>query len=144
MATLATLQAPAQRRSDSGSSCNGPEIFYEASVDAQTERGDGKRSSHMGMGQHEQRQEIADGTEKPSPMPDRTGTHLFTITERSSITTMKTLPPNTTFQHHIISARQQIPELAPMTTAGLGSLKRRQFLSLDDDAINKIHATSDV
>ena len=73
-----------------------------------------------------------------------TGTRLFTITERASVTTMKTLPSNGTFQRRIFSA-QHIPNREDqLRTDGVNSLRRRDRFSLDEDALQKLHVSSNV
>lgn len=72
------------------------------------------------------------------------GTELFTITEKSSVTTMKTLPVDGTFQRRIISARPQTGRDTRLPSGDINSLRRRDRFSLDEDALQKLHLASDV
>lgn len=136
MSAFAALQSPTERASRSSSSRSVSEAFYDPSVEPTLERG--------GLVAQVKEADKTNVEREHSGAWDNTGTRLFSITERSSVTTMKTLPPDATFQRHIISARQQIPSIAPAQTESNGSVKRRQCLSLDDQALHKMHAAKDL
>lgn len=75
---------------------------------------------------------------------DMAGTQLFTITEKPSVTTMKTLPLDGTFQRRIISAQPQVTFGAGDFSDNVNSLRRRDRFSLDEHALQKLHLASDV
>lgn len=80
-----------------------------------------------------------------APLHHGGGTELFTITERSSVTTMKTLPFNATFQRHIISAQQRhVPAGQIGVDDKRDSLRRRECFSLEEQIGHKLHQDSDV
>ncbi|KAK3707575.1 hypothetical protein LTR37_012070 [Vermiconidia calcicola] len=84
---------------------------------------------------------LASRSSKPQRVP--AGTPLFTITEQKSVATLATVPSNLTFQRRILSLQH------PASTAALsgsgrkddhhGSVRRRQCVSLDETAIQKLH-----
>lgn len=65
------------------------------------------------------------------------GTQLFTITERSSATTMKTLPLDGTSQRRIASARPDISGAIPPQPPCPQTLRHRDCFSVDERAMQK-------
>ena len=141
MNTSPALPPPAQHANTPNASPSGSDSFFEAHAAPQPSLSENEEPSKTQYGHDGQSEILRPIRAGDIQIWENQGTHLFTITERSSVTTMKTLPNNTTFQHRITRAQQPPtnPNIDQLRLDFDSSLRRRQALSLDDQALHKLH-----
>lgn len=143
---LHLLPPPALPPTVSNASSSGSESFFEASPVPHREAGGDESADKPQDTMMPTDRKETERANAPRQVRDNQGTQLFTITERSSVTTMKTLPSNGTFQRHIISARQQQLQpyaRTPQHDTAVDILTRRQCLSLDEHVLPGTRMVSD-
>ena len=142
MSTFLTLSPPARHDSTPNASSSGSDSFFEARLapPSSSEESDEPREA-VNEPKTEEREHARDDQMQ---VGHNGGTHLFTITERSSVTTMKTLPVNTTFQRRITCAQPppMNPNIEQLRLDFDNSLRRRQAISLDDHTLHKLHVVA--
>lgn len=140
MSTFASLAPPRPHEHPSNAPSSGSESFFDALPIAQLHELDTGRLA--GLRNEKHAGEAVEDQGCIDEPHESAGTRLFTITERSSVTTMKTLPPNGTFQRHLNSAQQRQPDKTQHIGEGTTSLKRRGCISLDEQALHNTHLPS--